>query len=126
MNYDQKDDISNLQRVYVNKYLTTKHVNDVINMIECDYIQWLSDNEYTEHIINAQIDMIIFLMTKEQFQRILRSTLILMNLANDKKQTIINMLYDKQCHSKFDILKKIQNVIPAFLSYFVICMYSYI
>ena len=118
--------VLNLQKAYISKYYTTKNVSELISMIEYDYLEWLKKNNYTENIINAQVDMIIFLMTKEQFQRIIRSTLILMQIDNSEKQSVVQLLQDKQYSEKIDVLKRLKQMFPSFLSYFVIALYSYI
>lgn len=118
--------VLNLQKAYISKYYTTKNVFEVINMIEYDYLEWLKNNNYTENIINAQVDMIIFLMTKEQFQRIIRSTLILMQIDNSEKHKVVQILQDKQYSEKIEVLARLKQMFPSFLSYFVIAIYSYI
>jgi hypothetical protein len=118
--------VLNLQKAYISKYYTTKNVSELISMIEYDYLEWLKKNNYTENIINAQVDMIIFLMTKEQFQRIIRSTLILMQIDNSEKQSVVQLLQDKQYSEKIDVLERLKQMFPSFLSYFVIALYSYI
>lgn len=118
--------VLNLQKAYISKYYTTKNVSELISMIEYDYLEWLKNNNYTENIINAQVDMIIFLMTKEQFQRIIRSTLILMHIDNSEKQSVVQLLQDKQYSEKIDVLERLKQMFPSFLSYFVIALYSYI
>lgn len=126
MNSDKKTKIYQLQKAYINKYYTTKHVDDVINVIEYDYMNWLNENGYDEYIINPQIDMIIFLLTKEQFQRIIRSALILMDFDKDEKDVASQIYHAKQNSNKFDIIHKLKNMFPSFLSYFVISLYVYI
>lgn len=118
--------VLNLQKAYISKYYTTKNVSELISMIEYDYLEWLKNNNYTENIINTQVDMIIFLMTKEQFQRIIRSALILMNIDNSEKQSVVPFLQDKQYSEKIELLEKLKQIFPSFLSYFVIALYSYI
>ena len=118
--------VLNLQKAYISKYYTTKNVYELIGMIEYDYLEWLKNNNYTENIINTQVDMIIFLMTKEHFQRIIRSTLILMQIDNSEKQSVVQLLQDKQYSEKIDILERLKQIFPSFLSYFVIALYSYI
>lgn len=126
MNSYQKTKIYQLQKAYINKYYTTKHVDDVINVIEYDYMNWLNENGYDEYIINPQIDMIIFLLTKEQFQRIIRSALILMDFDKDEKDVALQNYHAKQNSNKFDTIHKLKNMFPSFLSYFVISLYVYI
>tara|TARA_X000000368_G_C22704054_1_gene568059 strand:- start:114 stop:494 length:381 start_codon:yes stop_codon:yes gene_type:complete len=126
MNFDKNTKIFQLQKSYINKYYTTKYVNDVINVIEYDYLNWLNEHGYDEYIINPQIDMIIFLLTKEQFQRIVRSALILMNFDKDEKNIAIQICHSKQNSNKFDTINKLKNMFPSFLSYFVISLYLYI
>lgn len=118
--------VLNIQKAYISKYYTTKNVHELINEIEYNYLQWLKNNNYTENIINTQIDMIIFLMTKEQFHRIIRSTLILMNIENSEKINVVSLLQEKQYLEKIQIIEKLKNTCPSFLSYFVIALYSYI
>ena len=118
--------VLNLQKAYISKYYTTKNVYELIGMIEYDYLDWLKNNNYTENIINTQVDMIIFLMTKEHFQRIIRSTLILMHIDNSEKQSVIQLLQDKQYPEKIEVLERLKQMFPSFLSYFVIALYSYI
>lgn len=118
--------VLNLQKAYISKYYTTKNVYELIGMIEYDYLKWLKNNNYTENIINTQVDMIIFLMTKEHFQRIIRSTLILMHIDNSEKQSVIQLLQDKQYNEKIEVLERLKQMFPSFLSYFVIALYSYI
>jgi hypothetical protein len=118
--------VLNLQKAYISKYYTTKNVSELISMIEYDYLEWMKNNNHTENIINAQVDMIIFLMTKEQFQRIIRSTLILMQIDNSEKQSVVQLLQDKQYSEKIDLLERLKQMFPSFLSYFVIALYSYI
>ena len=118
--------VLNLQKAYISKYYTTKNVSELISMIEYDYLEWLKNNNYTDNIINTQVDMIIFLMTKEQFQRIIRSALILMQIGNSEKQSVVQLLQDKQYSEKIDVLDRLKQMFPSFLSYFVIALYSYI
>jgi hypothetical protein len=116
----------NLQKAYISKYYTTKNVSQLISMIEYDYLDWLKNKNYTDNIINTQVDMIIFLMTKEHFQRIIRSTLILMQIDNSEKQSVTQLLQDKQYAEKIEVLERLGQMFPSFLSYFVIAIYSFI
>jgi hypothetical protein len=119
------NDIIFLQKAYVGKYFNKKYVNELIHILEHDYIKWLNTEGNPDYIVNKDVDMIIFLITKEQFFRIIRSALILMNIHKERPQ-LINILKNKHNLQKKDLIAKIETVLPSFLTYFVISLYAYI
>lgn len=122
---NHNNDILFLQKAYVGKYFNKKYVNELIHILEHDYIKWLSTEGNTDYIVNKDVDMIIFLITKEQFFRIIRSALILMNIHKERPQ-IMNILKNKHNLQKKQLITEIETILPSFLTYFVISLYAYI
>jgi hypothetical protein len=123
---NHNNDILFLQKAYVGKYFNKKYVNELIHILEHDYIKWLNTEGNTYYIVNKDVDMIIFLITKEQFFRIIRSALILMNIHKEERPQIINILKNKHNLQKKQLITEIEKLLPSFLTYFVISLYAYI
>uniref|UniRef100_A0A6C0BQW5 Uncharacterized protein n=1 Tax=viral metagenome TaxID=1070528 RepID=A0A6C0BQW5_9ZZZZ len=123
---NHNNDILFLQKAYVGKYFNKKYVNELIHILEHDYIKWLNTEGNTDYIVNKDVDMIIFLITKEQFFRIIRSALILMNIHKEERPQIINILKNKHNLQKKQLITEIEKLLPSFLTYFVISLYAYI
>ena len=123
---NHNNDILFLQKAYVGKYFNKKYVNELIHILEHDYIKWLNTEGNPDYIVNKDVDMIIFLITKEQFFRIIRSALILMNIHKEERPQIINILKNKHNLQKKQLITEIEKLLPSFLTYFVISLYAYI
>lgn len=112
---------SQLQRVYVNKYISTKFTKSILSNILYEYDKWcISDT----CIINKDIDVIIFMMSKEHFLSVIRTTIIMLKRRNILTNFETSLLNPKD--NKRTILTNMMNNIVDFKIYFVIVLYYHI
>lgn len=112
--------MSKLQEVYIKKYISCKDFNIVMKTATSNF---LDEFDSEDSIINKDVDLILYLMSKSEFLGLMRFSIILYNSINP-----VRIHYDDKCKllSKKQIVEKYLECDSSFDLYLTASLYSYV
>lgn len=116
--------MSKLQEIYIKKYISCKDYNIILKTMLINFEDVRYQEEYS--IINPELDLILYIMSKSEFLGLLRNTIIVYNGIKGIKDEKITI--DDKCKllSKKDIINNYVEKYPSFLLYLITSLYTYI
>ena len=114
--------MSKLQEIYIKKYISSKD----FNIIQRAAVNNFEEEYGTDHfIINKELDLILYMMSKSDFLGLIRNTVILFNSLNPTKK----IRYDDENSlllTKRDVVDLYLDHDNSFLLYLTTALYLHI
>jgi hypothetical protein len=113
--------MSQLQEIYIKKYISSKDYNIVLKTALVNF-EYMYDE--SKSIINKDLDLIIFLMSKGEFLGLIRYTIIMHNLDNMTNKIVLDE--KNKFLSKKEVIDEFIKIEPFFIIYLAASLYAYI
>ena len=113
--------MSKLQEIYIKKYVSSKDYGIVLKTATRNFDEIRLNQDYS--IINKELDLILYIMSKSEFLGLIRHSIILYNSLNDEK-----VMFDEKHKllSKKEIIDNYCTRITNFILYLTASLYSYV